>query len=171
MAGPWSIQRSPSGLLGALGLRGTGRNPESLQPVVVPTFNVEPYYIARDLASVAISLPAQSVAGALLDLPVPDGQAWRVMSASVSLDTFSAAGAVVQLAIQIRPSGGFGVTVNSMNEPVTITSTNQLFRIAGVLPQPLVLAAGSSLRGLMLEDTASGNATLGVQALVQVLQL
>ena len=78
MAGPFSIQRVPQGLLSLLGMKGTGRNPDVLNESVVPTLEQVGFYTDGSLEFEEDVSVGIFTAGVFSSLVVPDGEIWAL---------------------------------------------------------------------------------------------
>jgi hypothetical protein len=77
-----TINRAPTGLLGFLGIKNFGRNPETIAPVVQPTWNLEELYLVAG-ATIGPIVTAAFPAGNNLVWDVPQNEVWWVESMSI----------------------------------------------------------------------------------------
>lgn len=163
---PSKIQRIPSALLAALGIKGTGFNPTTLTDEVVPVIDVTENYASQFL-QVITDTAVVNGAGAGVSLSVPDGQLWRVYG--VSAEFLPNGGDLVQLIAQIRASG-IGTSFRCFAAPEThVAVAGERTTIGGLLPKPLILPSGSIVRAQLGPATGGIAATIRANALVEQL--
>jgi hypothetical protein len=89
-----SINRSPRGLLGFLGIKNFGRSPASLSEVLLPTWDLEEIYLASEARWVTNTAAGIGVGNIIVHTP-PQGTIWAVLQYGFYVDT--GAGAAVNL--------------------------------------------------------------------------
>lgn len=93
------LQKSPWGLLGALGLKVTGRNPPLFSDAVIPVVDVYDQYLAQgELKGVSASVNLSLAQSTGQNLFVPNGKVWRVLGAGGSTGLAGADAAIVSTA-------------------------------------------------------------------------
>lgn len=142
---PSLIQRIPWGLLAALGIKGTGRNPNELSDTVAPVIDVAGYYASPFFEIVTDTKNVQNV-GDNVQLEVPAGETWRVYG--IGAEMTPTTGTSYKLYVGFRAGGGSSrfLRVQAMPAVVTAVAT-ELITISHFFAKPIVLPPGSSLIG------------------------
>lgn len=151
---PGEIQRVPQGLLSLLGVKGTGQNPRLFGDVVSPTLELLPFLIAPTLTAAETITAAVAAAGSGATVTVPAREAWVLVAISARLDTGTVAG-LAGAFIGLQSNDGSPAVVVANSGPVqTIANANQRFDFGIAMPQPMLLAPGSSVfAGLTIPPT------------------
>lgn len=165
---PSKIQGVPQGFLGSLSIKGTGKNPVFVSDNIIPVVDLGPNYTAR-FSEVVFQTTAVTNLGDASNLPVPEGEAWRLISLSAQMLN-PGAGVVAKFFAGIR-FGGTGVhsRIFTMVEPRT-AAANEDIEIGGFVPTPLILSPGSNLTAA-LSITLAGAENLRVIASIERLEL
>lgn len=160
------IQRIPSGLLAALGIRGTGTNPDELSPVVIPAINVGDFYDVQALETTAETATLVALApGNAATLVVPEDEIWKVHGLSGRIFAISGA-ATIAADLTVRPSiAAAAIRVGHVREAVTTTDE---VAVASLFGPPKLIYPGSTL-ALRLASTAA--ITVSLQACAWIRRL
>lgn len=86
---PARINQQPGGILGLLGIKNGGRNPEELATILAPVFDVSAYYLEANAQFVQVLADAQL--GLNIFAQVPEGEVWYVHHASAATGALAAA--------------------------------------------------------------------------------
>jgi len=84
-----TINRQPAGLLGFLGIKNFGRNPETLSANLAPTWDLSDLYLNSNPLYAEVTSTAAAAGYTICHTP-PPGEIWYVMDGGVSF--FSGAG-------------------------------------------------------------------------------
>jgi len=152
------IQTNPDGLLGFLGIKGQGVNPNSLAGFVQPTIDVDQYFLASRLVQLQVlangvgPFASGSVAFITPCTP-PSGRTWIFNRGGIGVTVTPTAVQQVQMALVLRKIGGpVSVAPIAYASETFDISANAKFLFVE-LPEPLVLSTGWELRfGLSLDE-------------------
>ena len=162
MALPGKINRQPQGLLGFLGIKNFGRNPDELGSVLVPTWDLSELYYGSFLQTRTNAIALAGI-GSQAFLTVPGGEVWWVQCASAATGTLGA-GQSLQLCIQVTDQAGTGTV--ALTDPANLATVGQ--RAVAALNRPIVLSPGDAL-GAVATVFAAGPITVTYVARVAVL--
>lgn len=89
----WPLQQAPYGLLGALGLKQSGQNPDGFSAELAVALDAMPFYMVPEVIQQVTIVTTPLADGSLVSLTVPDNEAWLVYGHGGSLpllagDTF-----------------------------------------------------------------------------------
>jgi hypothetical protein len=149
MLTPPTINKSPGGLLGFLGLKNGGRNPSQFGELVAPTWDLSPLYLYTN-TEYTETLPSAAAIGYVPAFTVPNGEFWYVHEYGV-YSAVLGAGQSVTWALAMRDPGGSIVVNLTPAATVTVVGTR------GVLGTLLdrALSPGTTL-GLYVTQLAAG---------------
>ena len=155
------IQSVPATLLDLLGIKSLGRNPVALADEVRGSIDLTDFYLASRLEIVRVQNLAIAVAGDDANVTVDNGEIWIVKEISATVKQPSAAGAIMNGAIQWRhnaaaASGALALcqtpravaTTNALEEKTTcavVYDEPRLFLPGNVIEAELVEAVGGAL--------------------------
>jgi len=160
VAGPLTIQRVPRGLLGFLGLRGSGQLPSELSPTIAGVVDATVLYARDDFRWARAAEPAANTSWLkYATQTVPQGEIWVVCS------MWAVAGTGAAVTIQaLRPAlrradGGLfdNYITNEQQVPVAINSD---VRLGWSFPWGQLILAPGDIIGLALQGVAGGNASV-----------
>lgn len=108
-----TINRAPLGLLGFLGIKNFGRNPEAMSGVLAPTWPLDRLYLASSATIGPVVTSALSI-GVNSVWTVPQNEVWWVESVSVRSTAALGAGSFIRLQVLtidqganvVQPRGG-----------------------------------------------------------------
>lgn len=141
------INRNPGGLLGFLGIKNFGRNPQGLTDQLAGTWDLADLYLSA--AAIQSQYSATfTAAGKQMAFAVPSGEYWYVRNFSVRTDVIGGAGGSIDIACAIDSQSNL-VTLN-VGDSSGITSVATA-RAAAFLPRPIVLQPGESIGAYVLE--------------------
>jgi hypothetical protein len=150
MAGPNTIQRFPTGLLGWLGMKGGGDTPHELSATIFGSMDIGELYLLdrRRFASgqtAAVSTQAywQVVSPTTGLLTVPDSKMWAVRSMSMLIGTPLAAGDSIVAQMVYKPLSS--ATACVLTPPVTAVA-GQSMHFGRTFERPFLLTAGDSIQ-------------------------
>lgn len=76
------INRQPVGLLGFLGIKNFGRNPDTLATVLSPVWETSDLYLSQSSRYSVTNISVAATGGATV-LTVPNGKVWKVYAVSI----------------------------------------------------------------------------------------
>lgn len=82
MIGAPPINKLPIGLLGFLGIKNGGRNPDALSPLLAPTWDAVQWYLSQSVVYETVT-STFNVTGGNTNHTVPEGFVWAVLAFSV----------------------------------------------------------------------------------------
>lgn len=141
-------------------MKGTGKNPVELAPVVQPTLDLSALYAWPQVERVTDTLAAAQTVGTGLAITVPAGESWRVFACAGGFGGGAhTVGDVLFGRLQLS-----GVQVLTP-PPFTVLAVDDNPRFGLCLPSPVLLAAGEAI-SFALNHTLTGTTTLRVDALI-----
>lgn len=139
------IQRTPLGLLGLLGIKSLGRNPEAISDTVLGNLNLDPFYWATKTETFSqLQLNVGATVGDNVQTVVPNDENWLVLGSALSISSGQTAGDDNDLSFGFLPPRGvdFVTLYRFLQEAVTATMTVN----RGIqLNFPMILPGGGSL--------------------------
>lgn len=162
------IQNRPFGLLEILGVKSTGRNPEDLIQTVQPVLQTTDLYLSNRIETVQDTTGAVAGVDNTATVTVPTGQAWRVLTLSGLLSSFSGAPNCA-FALGIRTADGQLNRLRQLPFDVNTATAGYRYSMGVEFGNPPVLPAGSSMQVIIDRALSVGTVILNVRALVQVL--
>jgi len=161
------LQKYPIALLGALGLKVTGRAPPLFSDAGVPSVDVYDQYLAAgEMKLVTTTMPTKPAASNSVTLSVPTSKAWRVIATSV-YGSLNAADVALKSYLSVgvqTPSSPLAVLLTSAFDP-----GGAVARQVGIpLRPPIFLTSGFLLSfGLATSAAITITSTFICAALVQ----
>jgi hypothetical protein len=156
MAGPFTIQRVPKGLLDLLNMKGSGLLPQDLSGVVSPSLEMFDLYAQDKFVSTRTSTNVANLNGfwgISGTAPwVPDGELWLLSHLTVT-STNMAAGETYRLAVAI--SRASFSTLEIVGEYVSASGVTQRIGIGHDFERPKILQPRDSI-GVYVTDIAAG---------------
>lgn len=131
------INRAPVGLLGFLGIKNFGRNPETLVPSVSPTWDLQEQYLNNAARFRFVSAAIAGV-GVQVFETVPQNEVWYVTNFAVQINT--GAGESITYAI-VRVSNA-ALNDVAITDTVTVGASSVGVR---QYDRPIILPPGESL--------------------------
>ena len=160
MIGVPPINRIPGGLLGFLGIKNGGRNPDALSNVLVPQLDLTEVYLRTNyvLARIDTTVAAVGFTGAGT---VPAGQAWYVSNVFANTPAALGAGQVLRGCPAAALPDGVAFSVCPLADPRE-TLTNYVYE-CGPPARPYQLLPPGTAIGFYCHGLAAGPFTVTVQ--------
>lgn len=135
-----SINRQPTGLLGFLGIKNFGRNPDNLGTTLAPTWDLAPWYLNSSprYLSVASSIVGAGVGATVLLFDAPAGETWYITNFSI-LATTPVGGAINGRLCRFGPAQ---LDTVSMTPKVSVGASDTY---VWAYDQPFILASGEGI--------------------------
>ena len=173
MAGRFTIQRPPRGLLDLLGLKGFGDNPTELEDKVRGTVDLSQMYLADQFVSLATATANVSANGfnfaATTILTCPPGTLWFVSGFVAQRSVALAAATQVSVQLGINRLGAVSAMPLAPDERVVLTGETFALGVC-FNPGQLVMRPGDSL-GVYTQKGLYGTAfPISLQADVYALE-
>ena len=146
------INRNPGGLLGFLGIKNFGRNPQTLTEQLAGTWDLADLYLSAACIQVEYS-SSFAAAGKQMAFQVPRGEYWYVRNFSCRTDVMGFAGGSLAIAIAIQSQSTL-VTLNV--GPTSGVITQPSGRAAAYLERPIILQPGESIGAYVLDFNTAG---------------
>lgn len=146
-----AINRQPQGLLGFLGIKNGGRNPEALSPVLAPTWDLHELYLyGNDEWDYATG--SFAAVGYVPLFTPPTGEAWYVLSCGVWTDTL-AAGETIRYQMAVANAANVdGAPISPMNEVISAAGSRHINGIN----RPLMIGPQESIGAWVTDWTSAG---------------
>lgn len=154
-----SINRQPGGMLGFLGIKNGGRNPDQLSTVLAPTFDTRELYLRNAIILSRINVAVAAV-GFTSAGTVPVGESWYVSNAFVNSQATLGAGQTIGGMGAAALTDGVAFSVSRLTEFNRFT-VGQVYA-AGPVRDYTVLPPGTQL-GFYCTDLAAGPITVVLQ--------
>lgn len=167
------LQTAPLGLLGALGLKVGGENPDEFQKSLQPQLNALPFYLVGRTAIArgqTFNFAPDQTSEAFIS-PVLGGQMWRVLAVS-AYPNVAAGDAAVDSQTSMFFEDQLGQRVTIANGSAVTASISSDARAFGVLlPEPFLLPPSWRIgaRSVLITAPAS-DWTLFVDVLLQAIE-
>lgn len=160
MIGPPPINRQPGGLLGFLGIKNGGRNPDQLSNVLAPTWDAAEVYLRTNyiLARVTINVAAIGFTAASF---VPPSESWYVHNAMGNSQNALGAGVVLGGFVAAALVDGVAYSVAGLVPPVRATAGQVWASCDQTRPYQL-LPPGAAL-GFYCTELAAGPVSVQLQ--------
>ena len=162
---PGRIQTRPLGFLSALGLKSSGQNPPTVDDEAKAVYELSPHYHVDKLDAQSVS-GTSTTNGDTLDLTIPQGEAWQVISCQYGLTPAAGASLTLgRLALLVGwNQNSIRVDVGEVIERSIVANQSILFAWN---PQwPVLLPPGSTLTGRVeVAANYSGTINFNVAAL------
>lgn len=114
-----NVNRQPEGLLGFLGIKNGGRNPQALGDVIAPTWAATEMYLSPPSLWDANS-GTETSTGGVITHTVPDGKVWYVHGYSVRFTT--PAGDAISATACMIPSSAAATIFVAMGDTLTLVA-------------------------------------------------
>lgn len=164
MASIGQIQRFPRGLLQFLQMVGTGRSPTDLGSEVTPTLSMLPFYGAGLMERVGTSLTNGGTGvGVSVTATVPRNESWLCLALNATLGVM-ALGDISRVSVRIVSKDG-GVIQVGESELMTAQAAGAIHSTGFMLPQPVLLVSGESIRNTINDAVLAGPVDIGIWAL------
>lgn len=166
-----SLQQAPQGWLGALGLKATGKNPDTVRDDIVGVIESGAFYFPPEVRQFTQTVTTPLPAGATVSLVVPDKESWIVYAAGGNIPLLALdnvvdnSGLVLSYALNANlPT--MQLAVGPVVPKGAITTSGGLY-VAHTFPRALLLPPKAlvSIR-VMGETTLNANRTAQVNALI-----
>jgi len=149
------INRQPTGLLGFLGIKNFGRNPDSLAPTLAPVWELQDLYL-NSAPKWQVSTAAGVAAGNAIVFAPPPQEVWYVTNYSVYFETAGGGALIVSLGIFGQTNTDFC----ALSETLALGASTGSQRIA---PRPFWLMPGEKCGYLVHGVAGVANATHGMR--------
>jgi len=166
----------PEGLLDLLGIQSGGRYPQTLSPVLAPTFELGPWYSEYNQTFRTSNFDPNALGvGLYFDtgLQVPDGELWIVNRVAIALSIIMAAPQNEQ-AFQIVRTNNANTSVVPVCHPVKVSTNNPATRYHAILgnefASPLIMRPTTKLR-LYNNGPAAGAISTGTSTAVVAVKI
>lgn len=163
------IQRTPLGLLGLLGIKSLGKNPDQISDTVIGAINMAPFYWASKLEVHAeLVTNVGATAGDAPLITVPDSEDWLVLGVGLDISTGQTVGDVNDLSCTLLPPRGVeGLTV-VQHATQTINSVLDVTHFGKQLEFPIVLPGGSRIAWIFNQALTTD---IGVEVIAMIVRL
>lgn len=160
MIGQPPINRQPGGLLGFLGIKNGGRNPDQLSNVLAPTWDSAEVYLRTNYILSRINVAVNAV-GFVQAGTVPPGESWYVHNAFGNSQAALGAGVVLGGTVAAALIDGVAFSVAGLVAPVRATAGQVWASCEQTRPYQL-LPPGTAL-GFYCTEIAGGPVTVQAQ--------
>lgn len=133
------INRQPAGVLGFLGIKNFGRNPETLGNTLAPVWDYTDFYLEA-AAQISQISGTWDAAGTLGIFTPPAGEVWFVSHFGLRTDVIG--GRTVNGVLTVSKTNGIGVVPLSQNGASATTATD---RVTLAMNRPIILQPGEEL--------------------------
>lgn len=160
---PGKIQTPAFGFLSALGLKSSGQQPFESEPNLTNVYNMNEFYDSGLITTFSQSQAGVQVVGDSVTATVPAGKAWRLIALQTSMS-----------ALAVNDDIRIGFAIRWRGNTIRIGSTPWFQNVAAgdlpswgfIVPQPVVLLAGTGILALIEQATLTAAETINVGGIV-----
>lgn len=158
------INRVPLGLLDLLQSKTDGRNPGDMSDQVVPTIDIEPYYLASR-ASFEFFVVSTTAVGAIANIDVNDSEVWFLYAIDTEWIAVNI-GDIVQLSVELSrfadaPSPLSAVTIFAPPAD-TAVAIGDVHTRSIIFDRPLPMPSGMRVQGVVSRRSLTTNVAVNL---------